>query len=108
MRPLWCVIHKEGAAPTWKHSFGYYPMSCSWTTPAPLWRRCCARVGAWSNTAADHIAVLDQAPAQIPDAHRYGSELVRTDSAGCTHGLRRVPALRRTESELHLARESVR
>jgi hypothetical protein len=43
---------------------------------------------AGSNTTADHIAVLDQALAQIPDAHRYGTDvLVRTDSAGCTHGL---------------------
>jgi hypothetical protein len=31
--------------------------------------------------------VLDQALAQIPDAHRYGTEiLIRSDSAGCTQG----------------------
>ncbi len=42
---------------------------------------------AGSNTTADHITVLDQALAQIPDAHRYGTEiLVRSDSAGCTYG----------------------
>ena len=42
---------------------------------------------AGSNTTADHITVLDQALAQIPDAQRYGTEiLVRSDSAGCTHG----------------------
>lgn len=36
-----------------------------------------------ANTAADHIAVLDDALAQIPDAHRNGTQiLVRTDSAG--------------------------
>lgn len=35
------------------------------------------------NTAADHIAVLDDALAQIPDAHRHGTDiLVRTESAG--------------------------
>jgi hypothetical protein len=41
---------------------------------------------AGSNTAADHGAVLDQALAQIPDHHRYGSPiLVRCDSAGSSH-----------------------
>ncbi|GHJ33588.1 hypothetical protein TPA0910_80210 [Streptomyces hygroscopicus subsp. sporocinereus] len=38
---------------------------------------------AGANTAADHIAVLEQALAQIPDAHRHGTGiLIRTDSAG--------------------------
>lgn len=54
-----------------------------------------------ANTAADHIAVLDDALAQIPDTHRHGTDiLVRTDSAGSaksflshirdlrTHGIR--------------------
>ena len=40
---------------------------------------------AGSNTAADHIAVLDAALAQLPDAHRHGTPiLVRADTAGCT------------------------
>ena len=40
---------------------------------------------AGANTAADHITVLDQALAQIPDAHRHGNPmLVRTDGAGCS------------------------
>jgi hypothetical protein len=40
---------------------------------------------AGSNTAADHITVLDQALAQIPDEHRHGHLiLVRADGAGCT------------------------
>lgn len=38
---------------------------------------------AGANTAADHITVLDDALAQVPDAHRHGTDiLVRTDSAG--------------------------
>jgi hypothetical protein len=42
---------------------------------------------AGSNTTTDHITVLDAALAQIPDAHRYGTEiLIRSDSAGCTQG----------------------
>jgi hypothetical protein len=40
---------------------------------------------AGSNTAADHIRVFDQALAQLPDQHRYGTPiLVRADGAGCT------------------------
>jgi hypothetical protein len=43
---------------------------------------------AGSNTTADHITVLDCALEQIPDAHRQGPPiLIRSDSAGCTHGL---------------------
>jgi Transposase DDE domain group 1 len=43
---------------------------------------------AGSNTTADHVNVLDDALAQIPDAHRHGTPiLIRSDSAGCTHGL---------------------
>ena len=40
---------------------------------------------AGANTATDHIAVLDQALAQIPDAARHGSPvLIRADGAGGT------------------------
>jgi Transposase DDE domain group 1 len=40
---------------------------------------------AGSNTAADHITVLDAALAQLPDAHRHGTPiLIRADGAGCT------------------------
>jgi hypothetical protein len=40
---------------------------------------------AGSNTAVDHIVVLDAALAQLPDAHRHGTPiLVRADGAGCT------------------------
>jgi len=43
------------------------------------------RGNAGSNTAADHITVLDAALAQLPDAHRHGTPiLVRADTAGCT------------------------
>jgi len=43
------------------------------------------RGNAGSNTAADHLAVLDAALAQLPDAHRHGTPiLIRADTAGCT------------------------
>jgi hypothetical protein len=39
---------------------------------------------AGSNTATDHISVLDPALAQIPDVYRHGHPiLVRADGAGC-------------------------
>lgn len=49
-----------------------------------------------ANTDADHIAVLDDALAQIPDAHRYGTQiLVRADSAGSAKAfLTHIRALR--------------
>ncbi|TWF79003.1 DDE family transposase [Pseudonocardia hierapolitana] len=43
------------------------------------------RGNAGANTSADHIQVLDQALAQIPDPHRHGRPiLIRADIAGCT------------------------
>jgi hypothetical protein len=43
---------------------------------------------AGSNTTADHITVLDDALAQIPDVYRHGTPiLIPSDSAGCTYGL---------------------
>lgn len=53
---------------------------------------------AGSNTAADHIDVLDAALAQIPDEHRHGTPvLVRTDTAGCTRAfLAHITGLRDT------------
>lgn len=40
---------------------------------------------AGSNTAADHVVVLDAALAQLPDHHRHGTPiLIRADGAGCT------------------------
>jgi hypothetical protein len=44
------------------------------------------RGNAGSNTATDHISVLDAALGQLPDAHRHGTPiLIRADTAGCTH-----------------------
>src|SRR4051812_39593866 len=40
---------------------------------------------AGSNTAADHIAVLDQGLGQLPEAARAGRVLVHTDGAGFSH-----------------------
>lgn len=76
---------KEHAAPTFKRGFGFHPLLAfvdhgeagSGETLAGLLRP----GSAGANTAADHIAVLDQALAQLPETERAGV-VVRTDTGG--------------------------
>jgi len=76
---------KERAAPTFKSGFGFHPMLAfvdhgeagSGETLAGLLRPGCAG----SNSAADHISVLDAALAQLPE-HERPAVLVRTDTGG--------------------------
>ncbi|PFG32386.1 IS1380 family transposase [Sanguibacter antarcticus] len=86
---------KENAAPTFKRGFGFHPL-CAFVdhggagTGEPL--AIMLRPGnAGSNTAADHIAVLRDALAQLPGhgGRTRGSKkiLVRTDGAGGTKTL---------------------
>jgi DDE family transposase len=82
-----CHSEKESATPTYKKTFGYHPLFCFLDGTREALSGLLREGRAGSNTTADHITVLDQALAQIPDAHRYGTPiLVRSDSAGCTHG----------------------
>lgn len=87
---------KEWAAKTWKKGFGFQPLlgyvdhgdGGTGEPVAGLLRR----GNAGSNTTADHITVLEQALAQLPeqiiaaDEQRRRAILVRTDAAGATHG----------------------
>jgi len=83
-----CHSEKESAAPTWKRSFGYHPLFCLLDATGEALAGLLRPGNAGSNTTADHITVLDAALAQIPDQHRHGAPiLVRSDPAGCTHGL---------------------
>lgn len=69
--------------PTYEGGFGFHPLLCflANTGEALPGRLRPGKAGA--NTASDHITVLDQALAQIPDGHRHGTDLlVRTGSAG--------------------------
>ncbi|MGW9027655.1 IS1380 family transposase [Streptomyces sp. NPDC055722] len=78
-----CHSEKEAAAPTYKGGFGFHPLLCFLANTGEALSGQLRPGNAGANTAADHITVLDQALAQIPDAHRHGSDiLVRTDSAG--------------------------
>jgi hypothetical protein len=80
-----CHSEKEQAAPTFKKTFGYHPMLAFCDNTGEFLAAALRRGNAGSNTAADHIAVLDAALAQIPDQHRHGTPiLVRADGAGCT------------------------
>jgi thioesterase domain-containing protein len=74
---------KEQAAPTYKGGFGFHPLLCFLANTGEAMSGRLRPGNSGANTAADHIAVLDDALAQIPDTHRYGTQiLVRADSAG--------------------------
>jgi len=80
-----CHSEKELAAPTFKKTFGFHPMLAFCDNTGEFLAAALRRGNAGSNTAADHITVLDAALAQLPDAHRHGTPiLVRADTAGCT------------------------
>ena len=59
---------KQDAAPTWKHTFGFHPLYCFLDRPDVSAGEALAGLlrpgNAGSNTAADHIAVLDMALAE--------------------------------------------
>jgi Transposase DDE domain group 1 len=76
---------KEHATPTFKKTFGHHPMLAFCDNTGEFLAAALRRGNAGANAASDHIAVLDAALAQIPDAHRHGHPvLVRTDTAGCS------------------------
>ncbi|MEU8889834.1 IS1380 family transposase [Streptomyces sp. NPDC048442] len=78
-----CHSEKQDAAPTYKGGFGYHPLLCFLANTGGALAGRLRPGNAGANTANDHITVLDDALAQIPDAHRYGTDiLIRTDSAG--------------------------
>ena len=82
---------KQDAAPTYKHGFGFHPVMCYLDGTGEALAGMLRAGNAGSNTAADHLAVVDQALAQLPVATRaddpHGGEwmLLRADSASATH-----------------------
>ena len=83
---------KEKAAANYKHGFGFHPLLCFVDATNDAVAGVLRPGNAGSNTAADHIAVLDAALAQLPvkttkcDPQNGEWMLARADSAGCTHG----------------------
>ncbi|MGH8895193.1 MAG: IS1380 family transposase [Actinomycetes bacterium] len=87
---------KENAAATWKHTFGFHPLLAFLDRPDVAGGEALAgllRAGnAGSNTAADHIEVLEMALQGLPEHARprpgdpdSPRVLARSDSAGATH-----------------------
>jgi Transposase DDE domain group 1 len=91
--------NKAGAAPTWKKTFGHHPLLAFLDRPEIAGGEALAgllRTGnAGSNTASDHIIVLEQALKSLPPRWRPDPDqpedldkalvLVRCDTAGATH-----------------------
>jgi Transposase DDE domain group 1 len=79
---------KQGAAGTYKGGFGFYPLVCFLDRQDGTGEALAGilRPGnAGSNTATDHIEVVDLALAQLPTAARDQPIVVRADTGGATH-----------------------
>ncbi len=79
---------KEGAAGNYKGGYGFHPLMAYCDETGEALAAILRPGNAGSNTAADHIAVLEGALAQFPAELIETIEiLVRADSAGATHEL---------------------
>jgi len=88
--------NKEQTAPTYKGGFGFHPMYCFADATGETLAVRLRPGNAGANNIADHVAVLDEAIAGLPEeiavGHRAGDDAsmvrravqVRVDSAGCT------------------------
>ena len=76
---------KEGAAGTYKGGFGFHPLLCFEAGTGEALAGVLRPGNAGSNTASDHVAVLELALAQLPVGAAGRGTLVRCDSAGATH-----------------------
>jgi hypothetical protein len=78
---------KEDARGNFKGGFGHHPLG-AWLDNSNEALAMLLRPGsAGSNTAADHLTVLDRALSQIPDRWRSKKVLIRADGAGYSHAL---------------------
>jgi hypothetical protein len=79
---------KEGAAPNFKGGYGFHPMLAYADETSESLAGELRPGNAGANTAADQIAVAEQAVQQIPAEHIQDIELLlRVDSAGASHEL---------------------
>jgi hypothetical protein len=76
---------KEGAAGTYKGGFGFHPLLCFEAGSGEALAGVLRPGNAGSNTAADHLEVLERALAQLPEGAVNRGTLVRCDSGGATH-----------------------
>lgn len=88
---LECHTEKEAAAPHFKGGFGFHPLHCFLDETGEHLAGLLRPGNAGSNTASDHVALLDAALAQLPAdvADRERAKpvpiLARADAAGATH-----------------------
>jgi hypothetical protein len=81
---------KQGAAGTYKGGFGSYPLVCYLDRGDGTGEALSGLLrpgNAGSNTATDHIQVVDLALAQLPPVAREQPTLVRADTGGASHAL---------------------
>ncbi|MDQ2839034.1 MAG: IS1380 family transposase, partial [Actinomycetota bacterium] len=79
---------KEQAAATFKHTWGFHPVLAFCDNTSEALAGMLRPGNAGSNTAADHIAVIDAALAQVPDEARHGYPILfRFDGAGASKAL---------------------
>ena len=84
--------NKEQAAPNWKHGFGPHPLLVYLDETGEALAGQLRPGNAGANTAQDHVELLDAALAQLPlptraeDSEQGLEVLVRSDSAGASHG----------------------
>jgi len=78
---------KERATGTYKHGYGFHPLAAYADETREAFAMLLRAGNAGSNTAADHVAVIDRSLAQIPEEQLEHLEiLIRADRAGATHG----------------------
>lgn len=80
-----CHSRKQNATGTYKGGFGHHHLG-GWIANTGEALSILPRPGnAGSNTATDHVTVLGEVLAQIPDEGRHSKLLVRIDGAGASH-----------------------
>jgi hypothetical protein len=77
---------KEGAAPNYKHGFGFQPMVAFLDATGEALAATLRPGNAAAGSAADHVTLLDAALAQLPVDPTSNEVIARTDSAGASHG----------------------
>jgi hypothetical protein len=78
---------KQGAAPTRKHGFGFYPLMAYLDATGEALAGLLRAGNAGSGTAADHLQVLDAALGQLPVDPAQQQVICRTDAGGTSHAL---------------------
>ena len=77
---------KAGASPTYTKGFGFHPLLAFLDGTGEALAGLLRPGRAGSNTAADHVTVLETALAQLPVDPEQVEVIARADSAGLTHG----------------------